>query len=391
MKTPYFVIHRELLQKNIDDFEKGMCANWSNSRFGYSVKTNSLPWLLSYIKQNDWFAEVVSDEEYDLALLCGFLPNEIIFNGPIKGKERFYYAIEHGSFVNVDSENEIRWIEEYKKPISNLGIRINVPPEVFSPNDIEYTNEGFRFGFSVENGAFENALQRISNTQDIKAIGIHLHCNSITRNKEVYRAIAKYAVTIIDKFGLKPHYIDVGGGFFGGVPGKTTINEYFSIISEELNRSPSTRESVLIAEPGSAIIGSVVDLHTSVLDVKDTNNSHIVTTDGGRIYIDPQWFRTHYIYSIKTQSEKMFSGKQIICGYTCMDHDRIMEIESEKQLQMGDEIIYHRVGAYTVTHGGLFIKFLPDVYVRINSEIKKIRSTMTTEEYYKIQSMGGQS
>ena len=388
MKTPYFLIHQDLLQKNIDNFLQGMNASWSRSRLGYSVKTNSLPWLLSYIRKNGGSAEVVSDEEYDLALLCGFSPEEIIFNGPIKGKDKFFFAIDHGSYVNIDSENEIRWIEEYGRPVFNLGIRVNVPPEVFDPKDIEYTDKGFRFGFSVENGALEDALKRISGTQEIRTIGIHLHCNSITRSKEVYRSIAKYAVALIERFDLEPRYIDVGGGFFGGVPGKTSIREYFEIISKELRKAPSTRNSLLIAEPGSAIIGSVIDLHTSVLDVKDTDQAHIVTTDGGRIYIDPQWFRTHYMYSINPASDEIYEGKQIVCGYTCMDHDRIMEIVDEKKLRVGDEIIYHRVGAYTVTFGGLFIKYLPEVYVSNNGQMKKIRGTMKTEDYIKLQTMG---
>ena len=81
MKTPYFLIHQDLLQKNIDNFVQGMNASWNRSILGYSVKTNSLPWLLSYIKQNGGLAEVVSDEEYDLALLCGFSPEELICIG----------------------------------------------------------------------------------------------------------------------------------------------------------------------------------------------------------------------------------------------------------------------------------------------------------------------
>ena len=111
----------------------------------------------------------------------------------------------------------------------------------------------------------------------------------------------------------------------------------------------------------------------TVLDVKDTNKARIVTTDGCRIHIDPQWFRTRYFYSLRTDSVETFEGKQIVCGYTCMDHDRIMEIENEKKLEVGDEIVYHRVGAYTVTFGGMFIKFLPEVYVGCKGKVKKIR------------------
>ena len=65
-----------------------------------------------------------------------------------------------------------------------------------------------------------------------------------------------------------------------------------------------------------------------------------------------------------------------------------MEIENGKKLRVGDEIIYHRVGAYTVTFGGLFIKYLPEVYVSNNGQMKKIRGTMKTEEYFKLQTMG---
>lgn len=389
MKTPYFLIQENILKNNIEVFNNGMRLNWEHSLLGYSVKTNSLPWLLKYVKQHGGVAEVVSDEEYDIALRCGFDATEIIFNGPIKGKKHFLSAISMGSYVNIDSENELKWLEEYNKPVPRLGIRVNVPPEVFQNKDIEYNEDGFRFGFSVENGAFENALQRLSATQDVNHIGIHLHCNSITRAKEVYRAIARYAVDLIEKYNIEPQYIDIGGGFFGGVPGKTTIQEYFLIIANELKRTDRTKNSLLIAEPGSAIIGSAIELHTSVIDVKDTNHIRVVTTDGGRILIDPQWFRTHYMYSVNAAGKRCYEGRQIICGYTCMDHDRIMEVKNGVELQVGDEIIYYRVGAYTVTFGGPFIRFFPEVYVTTGEKTIKIRNRLSVNEYYKFQSIEG--
>lgn len=389
MNTPYFIIHKELLDKNIKEFFMGIQSNWSETICSYSVKTNSLPWLLTYLKIEGWKAEVVSDEEFELALKCGYEYSDIIFNGPIKGKRAFLNAISKGSFVNIDSEKELRWIEEYGLPIEHLGIRINIPPEVFNEEDIEYSSDGFRFGFSVENGSFRNALERLSKSQDIQHIGIHLHCNSITRSKNVYRSIARYAATISEAYHLEPYYIDIGGGFFGGVPGKTSIDEYFSVISSELKKVSNFNHSILIAEPGSAIIGSVVDLYTSVVDVKDTTHSRIVTTDGGRIFIDPQWFRSSYLYSIKSSSQRLFEGKQLVCGYTCMDHDRIMELNNEIELNQGDEIIYHRVGSYTVTFGGPFIKYYPEVYVCDKDSIIKIRDKMTVDDYFKIHSIGG--
>ena len=380
LQTPYFLIHESLLDENVMAFQKELSKFWPNSQLSYSVKTNSLPWLLEHLRDMKVFAEVVSDEEYKLALLCGYTDNRIVFNGPIKGGEMIKRSLLNGAIVNMDSENDLHIWEENRNTNAVVGIRVNVPPEVFNVNDIGYTEDGFRFGFSEENGALEKALQRIGKVD----VGLHLHCNSITRAKEVYVAIAKYAAAIIKKYNLIPAYIDMGGGFFGGVPGKTTPEEYIQAIAEEFEGVVDFQKTKLIIEPGSAIVGSVVDLHTSVLDVKDTNHARIVTTDGSRIHIDPLWNKHSYMHTLQAKlSEKL--SKQVICGYTCMDHDRLMVIENENELSIGDQIVYHRVGAYSMTFGGMFIRYYPEVYVESNLGFRCVRKRINPENYVALQ------
>lgn len=380
MQTPYFLIHENLLNENVMAFQQALSKCWPNSQLSYSVKTNSLPWLLEHLREMNVFAEVVSDEEYQLALLCGYTDNRIVFNGPIKGNEMIKRSLQNGTVVNMDSENDLRVWEENRSNDAVVGIRVNVSPEVFNVNDIGYAEDGFRFGFSEENGALERALHRIGRVD----VGLHLHCNSITRAKEVYIAIAKYATGIIKKYKLIPAYIDMGGGFFGGVPGKTTPEEYIQAIGKEFESVVDFEKTKLIIEPGSAIIGSVVDLYTSVLDAKDTNHARIVTTDGSRIHIDPLWIKHGYMHTIYAKSSEKHP-KQVICGYTCMDHDRLMIIEDEKELSVGDQIVYHKVGAYSMTFGGMFIRYLPNVYVEKMNSIKQVRGSITTKRYLDIQ------
>jgi diaminopimelate decarboxylase len=146
-------------------------------------------------------------------------------------------------------------------------------------------------------------------------------------------------------------------------------------------------DTELIIEPGSAIIGSAVELHTSVLDVKKTAYSNIITTDGSRIYLDPLWRKSRYTYEIEfKKAPTKREEKQIICGYTCMDHDRIMCLENEYSLSVGDQIVYMREGAYSMTLGGLFIKYLCDVYVRDGEKMTKVRNKMSAKKYYRLQS-----
>ena len=386
MNTPCFVISKEKLDSNINDFQQALKEYWPNSKIGYSVKTNSLPWLLSYLKKKGVFAEVVSDEEFRLAELCGYNAESIVFNGPIKGEEVFKKACGEGTIINIDSKNDLTLLKKYGSANTNVGIRINLPPTIFDEKDIGYEEDGFRFGFCEENNEFQKALSIVYDVCGKKEIGLHLHCNSVTRSPNVYIAVAQYAVNLIKKYDLSISFIDMGGGYFGGVPGKTTPMEYICAIKNVLIEAVDPLSTVLVVEPGSAIIGSVIDLHTTVLDVKDTLRSRIVTTDGSRIHIDPLWKKSAYMYSIDTSSKERSEKSQLICGYTCMDHDRLMKIENAPILRIGDKIIYHRVGAYSVTFGGMFINYHPDVYVQSENGIEKVRSKTSVSDYYRIHS-----
>lgn len=392
LKTPYFIVYEKELLKNIDGFKEGFNELWKNYKIAYSVKTNSLPWIIKYMNSKNVLAEVVSDEEYELAKICGYTSENIVFNGPIKNSEKLEEAIKNGAIVNIDSYNDIEFIKNSKPEIrGELGIRVNINTNIFNPKDIDYKEDGFRFGFSYENGELEKILKDLKEIYPNKKIGLHVHINSITRSIEAYKALAKYTSEIIKKYDIKPSFIDIGGGFFGGVSGKPTAKDYIWAIKEELKTVINPEEVTLIVEPGSAIVGSAFDFCTSVLDVKDTNFSRIVTTDGSRVNIDPLWAKSKFLYSLENESRNELENastikKQIICGYTCMDHDRIMVLENEKELKKNDKIIYHKVGNYTVTMGGMFIKTLPDVYVKtVEEKIEKIRGRISIQDYYNIQ------
>lgn len=387
MKTPYFLIRRPLLDENIAAFRAAFSAAWPNARLAYSVKTNSLPWLLAYLRSAGAMAEVVSDEEYDLALLCGYTDREIVFNGPVKGEAHVARALSHGALVNLDARQDLSLAARYAAPGAPVGLRVNVPPECFPPDDIGYTEDGFRFGFSDESGDFAAALSAVRTAVPGARIGLHLHCNSRTRSVAVYRAIARYAAALLRKYQIEPAFLDMGGGYFGGVPGKPTATDYITAIREELAGAADPEKTTLIVEPGSAIIGSAVDLFTSVTDVKDTAHARIVTTDGSRVHIDPLWAKTRYLTELRTARENTHP-RQVICGYTCMDHDRLTVLENEKELSVGDRIIYRRVGAYSMTFGGMFIRPYPAVYVEDEAGgVELVRAPVDMKTYYHLHSV----
>lgn len=390
MDTPFFIINKNDLDKNVLTFKNSLEKNWPNSILSYSVKTNSLPWLLKYLRTLGIKAEVVSDEEYELALLCGYTKENIIFNGPSKGKTLFLDAIRKGSLVNLDSKAEV---ELFKKSFetyqNNIGIRVNINPSIFSSDDVWYQDDGYRFGFSEKNDELSDVIDIVRFNDNTNKIGLHFHCNSSTRSVDVYRKIAEYAKYIILKYHISPSYIDIGGGFFGGVEGMPSAPDYISAVYNVLKTTIDINQTTLIVEPGSAIVASAVDFHTTVLDVKETYKSTIITTDGSRINIDPLWSKKNFTHIIKRISEdnQSIKKKQIVCGYTCIEHDRIMILNDVKALSIGDIIIYQRTGAYSATFGGPFIKYFPKVYVKDDNAFELVRKKIDVKDYFNIHSV----
>lgn len=201
LHTPCFIFDEDELNSNISSFQSSLRIQWSDkARLAYSVKTNPLPWILRKVQSMDGMAETVSDEEYLLALNTGFSAENIIFNGPVKGRRCFEYALMHGSIVNIDSHRELAWAKELAKETNmpiNIGVRVNFELESYCPGETATGPDHGRFGFSYENGDLASVIENLSLVDNLHVVGLHMHIGSKSRSIRVYRTIARQALRII--------------------------------------------------------------------------------------------------------------------------------------------------------------------------------------------------
>ncbi len=380
IRTPLFVIKESELEAGAQKMEEALQSAWPNYIIGYSYKTNAFTWIIEYFKNRGYYAEVVSDDEYELAKSIG--TNRVIYNGLAKSKETFLEAVRNHSIVNIDSEYEIGWLDELEANGYEVGIRVNFDLEAKCPGQTQCGEDGERFGFCYENGELKKAIDEIE-SKGVRVTGLHLHKSSKTRMPDIYCAIANAAVEIAEKYALDIKYVDIGGGFFGGLSWKPQFSEYFNSVSSILHKRFSPDFTTLIVEPGMALIGAVVDYVSTVLDVKRTTRNTFVVTDGSRTQIDPLLTKSSYFYEIvkDCDCDRKIENRQIIAGFTCMEHDRLFEIANEPELLPGDKIIYHKVGAYTMSLSPLFIKYFPDIYVEDKRGLHKVRNAWGVHEY----------
>ncbi len=390
--TPFFRIKENDLQQDIQLLKQALQDNWGNYVAGYSVKTNSLPWLLHYLKEEAFYAEVVSETEYDLVRRLGYADHQIIYNGPIKNKKIFERIIVAGGYLNMDSTEELEWIEElagiYPDKQLGIGLRVNCDIARWCPEEELVEEEGGRFGYCYENGVLEQAIRKIEKLSNVTVAGLHLHSSTQSRTVQVYGALARMAVKIASEYQLRLSFVDMGGGYFGGRDDKPDYRDYFKEIGRELREYFDPANTKLIAEPGVSLISRATTFETIVKDIKDIRNHKYIVTDGSRTNLNPLVTRHVYPHHIVYEEEafpleqREPEVSQWVCGFTCMEYDRLFEIREGKALKPGDRIVYDTAGGYTMCLNPLFIQYLPKVYIeRTDGSLFTAREAWGNDEY----------
>lgn len=382
LKTPYYSIDLRKLEKNLSDLRNSFMALWPNFIVGYSFKTNNLPWLASWMRSQQVLAEVVSTPEYELAKFVGYADNQVIINGPCKGYDTMDKILIAGGVVNLDNFQEldhIRTSQEAYPHTIKVGLRINFDLESICPGETIPGKEPGRFGFNVENGDFQKAVDFLKDIPKVKVIGIHAHHSTRTKSLGIFKAITSKACecsTLCDEL----EYLDLGGCLFGDKPGAPTFDEYAQTIVGVLRENQISSKVKLIMEPGAALIASPVSYVCKVIGTKYINGVRLVFTDGTIKHIAPQMNAIKFGYTSNASSPKIIN-RQVVTGYTCIEMDRFLDLAEQKELCVGDEVAIHNVGAYTMSLAPLFIEYYPAVIVNDGNDSQVVREHWSTKEF----------
>ena len=387
LQTPCFILDKEELEKSVKGYQNALKSNFKRSIVGYSVKTNSVPVCMKLAGEMGAYAEVVSHDEWELARLCGFDRQHIVYNGPMKSKETFLDAVEHGAIVNIETKRELEWLKELDAQVSDdvqkykVGIRLNINISHVSPEDADGDNDNSRFGFSDETNEFADAVALIAKMPNVELAGLHIHRTAHSRSIRFYKQSIEFACKTIEKYGLKLDYLDVGGGYFGIFPNKPTYQEYSDAFFEVLT-SHGLQDLCVIVEPGNALVASCFAFLSEVIDVKHVEEKlWFATTDGSRNDLDPFFKKSGYLSDVFYDHETQVVKEQIVSGCTCLEYDRMFMLTDKPILSVGDRIYYRNVGAYTMCLSPMFIRYIPNIYLKDKGDYTLVREKWTAKEH----------
>lgn len=371
----FYVFDKEKLRANYLSMFSAFSSRYSNFIIGYSYKTNYVPSLIMEMSQLGAYAEVVSRLEYDLALRIGVKPNKIIFNGPFKRYDDIELALKGGSILNLDSFYEIESLKKYieRNPEGHfkVGLRASFDLTVDGNNPLQSGFQLSRFGFCVENGNLESAIDELKRIPNLKIVGLHGHFSTSTRSINVYRKITQTLCDLSKKYLANTlEYIDIGGGMYGNIPKSMrkkdvpSFDDYAEAVCEIMNKEKDyfKQEPLLIVEPGLSMVVDTFQFYCKVMDIKVNQDEYFVLVKGSVHNIKPTMHPMNMpMEHIRMHDTLYKKGQYNVVGYTCMEKD-YLSIDFEGSIpKQGDFLIFKNVGAYTIVFDPPFIKERPPI------------------------------
>nr|WP_278329952.1 hypothetical protein [Clostridium magnum] len=125
-------------------------------------------------------------------------------------------------------------------------------------------------------------------------------------------------------------------------------------------------------EPGVSIHVTAIDYLYRVINVRVIRDTTIVTVDGSLLHNSPYMTTKQFAFSTNCNSALKIP-KQIICGSTCIEKDRLLYLQNYNEFQNGDLITFHYAGKYTICKNNCFINCPPRIYIKDNDKYCCVR------------------
>ena len=282
----FYLIDSAQFRKNFTELKTAFNDIYPNWNIAYSYKTNYTPKLCKIVNELGGYAEVVSEMELEIAKQVGCKADRIIWNGPIKNVPIMEQFLLDGGTVNIDSKEEFEQIKDihnrHQDKLIHMGIRCN-----YEVNDGVVS----RFGLDTEGEDFMEAVKFATTSENVKLI--NFQCHFAKRQIAYWPARAQGMVDLIDRLGIVPERIDIGGGLFGKmadslkaqfgceIPDYQAYAKAAAQVFADYFKDKEVKPELLI-EPGSAVVGDCMMFVGTVKTIKNIRGKWIATVLGSQ-------------------------------------------------------------------------------------------------------------
>ncbi|MCB1217593.1 diaminopimelate decarboxylase [bacterium] len=360
--SPLVVILEDALRRN--------CRAWMHPpesglryRMYYASKALLTSGLAALMHSEGLGIDVVSMGEMATALAGGVPPEMILMHGNAKDRSELQYALEHrvGRIV-IDNLEEITRLAELAR---EAGIRqkvfVRVTPGV-RPSTHRYVQTGqqdSKFGFNLEGGLAEQAVQQVLRCPELELVGLHCHIGSQVLESEPFVAAAgrmlEFYAHVQGELGAPLDELNLGGGIGiryrdrdAAMDPVLHMSQLYAFVTQWCEDNNVT-VPLICDEPGRSIIGETgVTLYTVQSTKQIENIRNYASVDGGMT--DNPRFALYEARHPVAPARRMYDAPDqlwSVSGKCCETGDMLIHDVEMCELHAGDLMAFFSTGAYT--------------------------------------------
>ena len=390
--TPLYVYDEATVRQRASEYTAAM---GSAGQVLYSAKAFASPQFLRVVADEGLGLDVVSAGELNLALKSGFPRDRIHFLGNNKSLEDLESAYHAGATIVIDGEHEFDLLQEVVPQGERTPVMLRLSPGV-KPDTHDHISTGqldSKFGFSIESGAAQRAVEQALQHPRLELVGLHSHIGSQIFALGAYRdamdIMLDLLVTLRDELDFQPRKLGAGGGL--GIA--YTRNDdpptprYFvetvlhALVSGCAQRGLKVPQ--LVVEPGRSIAGPAGMAIYAVGSIKDIPGvRRYVAVDGGMgDNIRPKLYGARYEAFLASAPERPTNGKVTIAGKYCESTDILITDIEMPTLKAGDVIALPAAGAYCLAMASNYNGMpRPEVLMLRDGEARVMRRRETLDD-----------
>jgi len=345
-QTPFYLYSGSQLKDNYLNFIKNFKN--INPLICFSVKSNSNPFILRFLKKLGSGADVVSSGELLKALKAGIKPNKIVFSGVGKSEEELKLAIKKKILlINIESESEALLINKLSKKMNkktSIGLRLNPDVCVNTHKKISTGKAENKFGLTKRDLLL--LCKKIVSLKNLKLDALSVHIGSQILSDNPYKKSLSIIADIIKKTKIKFKFVDLGGGFgisYQKKDRKIKLNNYSKLV----NNFKKKFNCNIIFEPGRSVVGNAGILISKVQYIKKGENKYFIILDAGmNDFMRPALYDSfHDIIPVTKTSNKTKKPVEFV-GPVCETTCKFGKYKNYQKLNENNYVAISSVGAY---------------------------------------------
>jgi diaminopimelate decarboxylase len=351
----------------------------------YALKANSSLAVVRLLHSLGSHADANSLGEVDVALRCGFRPDQIVFTGVGKSAAEIDRAVALGLLaINVESPGELDRIDQRaiaQGTLARVALRVNPDIDARSHPNISTGLKSNKFGVPIDEAPA--LFREMAARRGLQPVGAHVHIGSQITTLDPLTRAAEAVVALAHALraeGIEFQHLDMGGGLGISYDGGPVIDpaEYVRALVQ------ATRGSGLkvAIEPGRVLVGPAGVLLTRVVDVKQFPGAkRFVVVDAGMTELmRPALYNAyHRIDPLLPRAGEPIAVD--VVGPICESTDAYARDRLLPPVEVGDLIVVRDVGAYGAAMGHTYLRRpLPPEVMTDQGQWRVIRRRQTLDE-----------